>query len=217
MIISPVAKGRAYGHKYREYRAFDILFACITLFLLLPLLSGIAILIKLTSPGPVFYKQKRVGQNGQYFQLLKFRTMVPNADKYLHQVLSENEDLQKEFETHHKLKKDPRVTLVGRFLRMTSLDELPQFINVIRGDMSVVGPRPILYEEELQDYGEYLDKFLSVKPGITGLWQVSGRNNNTLEGKVLLDITYIQKKSFSLDLAIILKTILVVIRPNGAY
>lgn len=217
MIVSSAAKDRPYSHNHREYRVFDLLFACVTLLLLLPLLSGIAILVKLTSPGPVFYKQKRIGQYGQYFQLIKFRTMVLNADKHLDQVLSENEDLRKEFEVHHKLKRDPRITKIGHFLRMMSLDELPQFLNVIRGEMSIVGPRPILYEEELQGYGDHLDKFLSVKPGITGLWQISGRSNNTFEKKVLLDIAYVQEKSFSLNLYIILKTIFVVLKPNGAY
>lgn len=208
----------SYFGKLREYvgRSFDLVFASSVLFFLSPILLVLCILIRLSSRGPVFYKQERIGQYGKYFPLLKFRTMIPNADEYLGAILMENKELEFEYEKLHKLKADPRITPVGRFLRRTSLDELPQFINVIRGEMSVIGPRPIV-DEETPKYGQYLEEFLSVRPGITGLWQVWGRSDTTYEERVFMDIFYIRNKSLLLRAYILMATIGVVLKQKGAY
>lgn len=198
------------------YRVFDVVFAILTLILLFPLLLVLLISIKLSSEGPIFYKQKRIGQYGRYFYLFKFRTMMCDADEYLFDLLDKNEELRFEYAKSHKLKADPRVTRIGRFLRRTSLDELPQLINVLRGEMSVVGPRPIV-DMEVPKYGNYSVELFSVRPGITGLWQVSGRSDTTYEERVFFDTTYIRNKSFGLNLHIILLTIPAIIRQKGAY
>jgi len=173
-------------------------------------------LIKLDSPGPVFFRQVRIGQSGRKFPVYKFRTMVQNADQVLQAYLDKSPELKLEWLTTHKLKQDPRVTRLGGLLRAWSLDELPQLWNIIIGDMSLVGPRPIV-DAEVEKYGKCFDLYIQVRPGLTGLWQVSGRNNTTYERRVELDEYYVRNRSLKLDLQILLKTVLVVLRKDGAY
>ncbi|WP_398318888.1 sugar transferase [Vulcanococcus sp.] len=199
-------------------RAGDIGFSLLVLALGAPLLLLLAVLVKLSSKGSVFYCQRRIGRGYRGFGCLKFRTMRKDADRVLAQVLASDPELRAEFERDFKLKNDPRITPIGKFLRRSSLDELPQFINVLKGEMSVVGPRPIVWDE-LERYGRNMDQVLSVRPGLTGLWQVSGRNNLPYETRVKLDLFYARNRSFWLDLGIILRTIGVVLLPmdRGAY
>ena len=166
-------------------RTGDVLFSLSVLGIGSPLFLLLAALVKLSSPGPVFYVQKRVGRGYRRFGCIKFRTMRPDADAVLAQVLERSPSMRAEFERDFKLRDDPRITPIGRFLRRSSLDELPQFLNVLRGEMSVVGPRPIV-AKEIERYGEYMDEVLAVRPGLTGLWQVSGRNNLSYPKRVRL-------------------------------
>ncbi|HHP7244740.1 MAG TPA: undecaprenyl-phosphate galactose phosphotransferase WbaP, partial [Elainellaceae cyanobacterium] len=184
--------------------------------LLLPLLGLIIILIRIDSPGPVFYGQIRIGQRGRKFKAWKFRSMVQNADKVLFDYLQQHPELRDAWETHHKLREDPRVTRVGKFLRRTSLDELPQLWNILRGEMSLVGPRPIV-DEELWRYGDKFTLYTKVTPGLTGLWQVSGRNDITYEERVNLDAYYVRNWSVWLDIYILMRTVWVVFVGEGAY
>jgi Undecaprenyl-phosphate galactose phosphotransferase WbaP len=184
--------------------------------LVLPFIALIALLIKLDSPGPIFYRQTRIGQGGCPFKAWKFRTMVWNADEVLKTYLMQSPELQASWQQEQKLKRDPRVTRVGRFLRYTSLDELPQLWNILRGEMSLVGPRPII-EEEIWRYGEKFGLYTKVTPGLTGLWQVSGRNNITYEERVNLDAYYVRNWSVWLDVYILVKTVWVVVSGEGAY
>lgn len=199
-------------------RLFDILFSLSVLIIFSPLYLLLALLIKLSSPGPIFYVQKRVGNNYKPFGCIKFRTMVVNADQVLQEMMEKSPHLRQEFADNFKLKNDPRITWIGQFLRITSFDEFPQFWNVLKGDMSVVGPRPLV-PEELFMYGRHIDKILTIRPGITGLWQVSGRNDIPYERRVKIDVHYVNSRNFWLDLWIIIKTIGVVLFPNnnGAY
>ena len=199
-------------------RLFDIMFSLSVLILFAPVYLLLALSIALSSSGPIFYVQERVGKNRKMFYCLKFRTMVENADDILLEIMEKSPHLRQEFEDNFKLKKDPRITLIGRFLRMTSLDEFPQFWNVLKGDMSVVGPRPLV-EEELPRYGRYINKILTIRPGITGLWQVSGRNDIPYPRRVQIDLYYANEKNLWMDMWIVFKTIGVVIFPknNGAY
>ncbi|NJL48158.1 MAG: undecaprenyl-phosphate galactose phosphotransferase WbaP [Leptolyngbyaceae cyanobacterium SM2_5_2] len=183
---------------------------------LLPLILLIAILVKLGSPGPVFYGQKRLGRGGMPFIAWKFRSMVQNADQVLEDYLQANPALRCQWESDQKLRYDPRVTSVGRFLRRTSLDELPQLWNVLRGEMSLVGPRPIV-GEEIPRYAEKYKLYTRVLPGLTGLWQVSGRNNVSYAERVNLDAYYVRNWSVWLDIYILLRTVWVVITGDGAY
>jgi len=198
-------------------RAFDIIFSLFFIILFSPLYILIALIIKLTSKGPIIYKHKRIGKDGKIIEIYKFRTMYENADKILEDLLKKDENLKKEWERNYKLKNDPRITPIGKFLRKFSLDELPQFFNVLKGDMSVVGPRPVVKEELEKFYGDYKKFYLAVKPGITGFWQVSGRSNTTYEDRVKFDTIYVVNWSLWLDLIIILKTLKVVIKNEGAY
>ncbi|OCQ94644.1 galactosyl-1-phosphate transferase [Oscillatoriales cyanobacterium USR001] len=199
-------------------RCFDILFSLSVLILFAPVYLLLALLIALSSPGPVFYVQERVGKNRQLFKCLKFRTMVENADEILMEIMETSPHLRQEFEDNFKLKHDPRITWIGRFLRVTSLDEFPQFWNVLKGDMSVVGPRPLVVDE-LPRYGRHINKILTIRPGITGMWQVSGRNDIPYPRRVQIDLYYVNAKNIWMDLWIVVKTIGVVIFPknNGAY
>ncbi|MEG3986640.1 sugar transferase [Microcoleus sp. Pol7_A1] len=199
-------------------RLFDILFSLSVLILFAPVYLLLAFLIALSSSGPIFYVQERVGKNRKRFYCLKFRTMVENADDILLEIMENSPHLRQEFEDNFKLKQDPRITWIGRFLRMTSLDEFPQFWNVLKGDMSVVGPRPLV-EEELPRYGRHINKILTIRPGITGLWQVSGRNDIPYPRRVQIDLYYANDKNLWMDMWIVFKTIGVVIFPknNGAY
>lgn len=199
-------------------RLFDIAFSLSILIVFAPVYLLIALLIFISSPGSVFYIQERVGKNRKSFRCLKFRTMVENADEMLIEMMEKSPVLRQEFEENFKLKKDPRITWIGRFLRVTSLDEFPQFWNVLKGDMSVVGPRPLV-AEELPKYGRHMDKILTIRPGITGLWQVSGRNDIPYPRRVRMDLYYANFSNLWVDFWIIFKTIGVVIFPknNGAY
>jgi Undecaprenyl-phosphate galactose phosphotransferase WbaP len=183
---------------------------------ILPLIGVISLLIWLDSPGPVFYSQIRIGQGGKHFKAWKFRTMVRNADLELHGYLNKHPELREAWGRDQKLRRDPRVTRVGRFLRRTSLDELPQLWNILRGEMSLVGPRPIV-DEEVEKYGDKFELFKKVIPGLTGLWQVSGRNNISYEERVSLDAYYVRNWSVWLDIYILLRTVWVVITADGAY
>ena len=184
--------------------------------LVLPFLLLIALLIKLDSPGKVLYKQKRVGINGKHFYTYKFRTMVADADEKLKKLLETDPEFKKEWQENYKLQKDPRITKIGKFLRRTSIDEFPQLINILKGEMSLVGPRPII-DDEIEKYGEDYTRVFSVKPGLTGLWQVSGRSDSNYLDRVGYDIYYQQSWSVWLDLWIIFKTFGVVIIGKGAY
>ena len=214
------SRGLSFQGLYGEVlkRLFDIVFSLSVLILFSPIYIILALLIALSSKGPVFYVQQRVGKNYRSFNCIKFRTMVNNADEMLVEIMATSPDLREEFESNFKLKTDPRITRIGHFLRITSLDEFPQFWNVLKGDMSVVGPRPLV-EEELPKYGDYIGHVLTIRPGITGLWQVSGRNDIPYPRRVQIDLHYVNFRSFWLDLWIILKTVNVVIMPKnkGAY
>ncbi len=182
----------------------------------LPLIAVIALLIRISSKGPAFYCQKRVGQGGRIFKAWKFRTMCQNSNEMLQEWLRNDPELCREWQENYKLKHDPRVTRVGRFLRSTSLDELPQLWNVLRGEMSLVGPRPIVTAEASR-YGREISLLARVKPGISGLWQVSGRSETTYQDRVRLDMYYIRNWSVWLDIFILAKTFSVVLRRKGAY
>ena len=198
-------------------RAFDLVFSLCAILFFLPFAIFIALLIKLSSSGPIFYSSRRVGKEGEPIDCWKFRTMCTDADERLEQILHENPKLQQEWETYFKLKDDPRVSTIGKFLRKTSLDELPQFWNVLRGDLSVVGPRPVTEEEVRKYFGEKASKILSIRPGLTGIWQVSGRNLLTFEERIKLEERYIDHQSLTLDLMIIVKTIPMLFCAKGAF
>lgn len=182
----------------------------------LPMIVIIAALVKLSSRGPVVFCHERISYNGRRFKAWKFRTMFKDADVVLDQYLAADPEIRKEWEENHKLRNDPRVTKVGRWLRKTSLDELPQLWNIVRGEMSLVGPRPIV-EEEIKKYGENFGLYTRVVPGLTGLWQVSGRNNTTYDERVHLDSYYVRNWSPWMDIYILARTIKVVLRRDGAY
>ncbi len=197
-------------------RIIDCVISATLLVTLLPLFALIALAIKATSKGPVFYGHWRHGRDGRTFRALKFRSMVQNADRVLNDCLVSNTERQPEWERDHKLKNDPRITAVGRLLRRSSLDELPQLINVLRGQMSLVGPRPIV-QAEITKYGQGYQLYTRVLPGLTGLWQVSGRNNTTYEERVAYDEHYVHNWSVWLDIYILVRTFKVVITAEGAY
>jgi exopolysaccharide production protein ExoY len=196
-------------------RQLDLLGALILAIVFSPLIIAIFLLMRRSS-GSVIYKHRRVGCDGQMFECLKFRTMVPNADQILRDLLERDPAMKAEWVRDHKLRNDPRITRVGRFLRRTSLDELPQIWNVVRGEMSLVGPRPVVREELLR-YGRNVGAYLAAKPGITGLWQVCGRNNTDYRRRVVLDTYYVRNQSLLLDLYILVKTTGVVLGGSGAY
>ena len=202
-------------------RAMDLALIALGGLILLPVICLIAVAIKSSSPGPIFYRQRRIGKNGQVFGMWKFRSMVRNADAVLDVYLNAHPELRQEWERDHKLRSDPRVTWVGRFLRKTSLDELPQLWNVIRGEMSLVGPRPIVDGEEgrpyVDDHPSSYRRYTRVTPGITGLWQVSGRNDTTYTERVNLDTYYVRNWSPWLDAYILARTARVVLLGEGAY
>ena len=207
-------------HKFEEngylfYRLFDVIGSIIALVFLSPLLFLSSLLILIDSGFPILFKQKRMGKNGKLFNVYKFRTMKKEAEKILR---SDPELYKKYIENGYKLhpKDDPRILKFGHFLRNSSIDEIPQFFNVIKGDMSVVGPRPIV-PEEIERYGEHSEEFLSIKPGITGLWQVCGRSNINYPDRKYLDLIYISNKSLFLDINIIFKTFIVVFKKIGAH
>ena len=192
-------------------RALDVFGALVLLLVTLPLSIVVAISIKVTSPGPVLFRHKRMGHGGKEFWFTKFRTMVVDAEDQL----NGNAQLRRQFEEKFKLDDDPRVTRVGAFLRKTSIDELPQLLHVLRGDMTLIGPRPI-EKAQLVKYTIYGNKLLTVKPGLGGLWQTCGRSETTHAERVLMDMYYIDHRSLSLDLRLLLQTALVVLRRSGA-
>ena len=197
-------------------RIFDALLMFFCGIIGMPIMAICALLIKLDSPGPVFFKHKRVGKDGKDLFVWKFRTMVENADEFLEQYLAENPNRKEEWERNHKLKNDPRVTRIGRKLRRASLDELPQLINIFKGEMSFIGPRPYV-REELTNFQKSYSLFSQVLPGLTGLWQVSGRADTTFEARLGLDEYYIRHWSIWMDLYILANTFGAVIRSRGAY
>ena len=197
-------------------RFMDIFIVSIGGIILLPILLFFALLVKISSPGPVLYGHKRLGKNGKIFTLYKFRSMVIDADKRLQELLESNPQAKKEWEESYKFKNDPRITAIGKFLRRTSIDEFPQLLNILKGEMSLVGPRPII-ENEAQKYGEDFNRIFSVTPGLTGLWQVSGRSETDYMARVSYDSYYLQSWSVWLDFWIIFRTFGAVIRGKGAF
>lgn len=198
-------------YKYIK-RTADVVLSSLALIVLSPLFLIISILIKLESKGPVFFEHKRIGKNGKEIKLLKFRSMVPNAEKLIEKFTPEQ---KKEFEENFKLENDPRVTKIGKFLRKTSLDELPQLINIIKGELSIIGPRPVI-ESELEKYENNKDKFLSITPGLTGYWAANGRSNTSYEQRMAMELYYVDNISWKLDVKIFFKTILSVLKKEGA-
>jgi lipopolysaccharide/colanic/teichoic acid biosynthesis glycosyltransferase len=193
-------------------RLIDILGSIAGIIILSPFLLVIAILVRVDSKGPVLFSHKRLGLGGKIIKVYKFRTMVSDAEELLKRLTPEQKE---EYEKNFKLENDPRITKLGRFLRESSIDELPQLLNVLKGEMSAVGPRPIV-PTELQKYGEYADKLLSVKPGLTGSWQTSGRSDTTYEERVQLDMEYIDTRTILVDVKIAFKTVGVVFKKSGA-
>lgn len=196
---------------YLVKRLIDILLSFGLLLAFLPVLITIAVLVRMDSPGPIFFRRKVIGKNGRSFDMFKFRSMVTNADE----ILERDPALWAEYSKNFKLSIDPRVTHLGLFLRKTSLDELPQLANVLLGTMTFVGPRPI-HEDEVVLYGSDIERFKIVKPGITGLWQTSGRSDTCYEVRVSMDMQYISQRCIAMDLAIILRTIPAVLTRRGA-
>jgi lipopolysaccharide/colanic/teichoic acid biosynthesis glycosyltransferase len=197
-------------------RVFDVALILLASPYLLFFFLLISILIMLDSRGGVLYRQTRIGKGGRRFQALKFRTMVLDADQILQRYLDESPELKAEWSATHKLKQDPRVTRVGAILRKLSLDEMPQFWNILIGDMSLIGPRPIV-DAEIERYGKCFELYIQARPGLTGLWQVSGRSDTTYQQRVELDEYYLLNRSLKLDLMILLKTVYVVLGRKGAY
>jgi lipopolysaccharide/colanic/teichoic acid biosynthesis glycosyltransferase len=209
----PVARAPQGGFRKR---AFDLMAACLLLLLFLPLMFFIAVVLYSLEGGNVFFAHNRVGYRGRSFRCLKFRTMVVNAEATLARHFEKNPAARQEWEATQKLRDDPRVTPLGRFLRATSLDELPQLFNVLAGDMSLVGPRPIVRGEIIR-YGTYFEDYASARPGLTGLWQVSGRSDVDYDKRVALDRSYVMGWSLSGDLMILLRTVKVVFSRVGSY
>lgn len=206
------------GRKFNRWikRIIDVMITTIAIIMLSPILFAIWLLIVFTSPGKAFYTQKRVGTNGVVFHCMKFRTMCIDSAEKLKKLLESDEKSRQEWENTRKLKNDPRITIVGKFLRKTSLDELPQLFNVFLGDMSLVGPRPIVREEAIR-YGDDFYYYKLVKPGITGLWQISGRSDLDYSERINLDVWYVKNWSLWYDFAILVKTIPALLSRGGAY
>lgn len=196
-------------------RTVDVTASAAALLVLSPIFLVTTLAIRKDSDGPAMFTQQRIGKDGKLFDIYKFRTMVPDADKKLFELLERDEEAREEYRINKKLKNDPRITKVGNFLRKTSIDELPQLINVLKGDMSLVGPRPYL-PREMDDMEGYYDTIIESKPGITGLWQVSGRSNTTFEERMEFDLEYNDNKSFMYDMGLLFKTVGAVINKDGA-
>ncbi|MDN3207605.1 sugar transferase [Pediococcus pentosaceus] len=211
VLIDEQAQNQRYVYRFFK-RMLDIVASVIGLIVLSPVFLIVSLAIKAEDRGPIFYSQVRLGKGQRPFKMWKFRSMIVDADKKLEKLLEQNEVEGAMF----KMKEDPRITKVGRFTRKHSLDELPQLLNVLVGEMSLVGPRPPL-EREVADYSEYDKQRLIVKPGCTGLWQVTARNDVDFGGMVDLDLRYIEKSGLMLDVIILFKTIGIVFKPNGAY
>lgn len=197
-------------------RAIDVTLAVIALVILAPLMAVIATAIYVLDPGPIIFAHQRIGRGGRSFPCLKFRTMVVDADARLRHLLETDPAARAEWDKDHKLRNDPRVIGIGRFLRKTSLDELPQLVNVLRGEMSLVGPRPIVVGE-IARYGRYFHHYCLVRPGITGLWQVGGRNDVSYRRRVAYDVAYSRARSCALNVKIIAFTVPMVLMQRGSY
>lgn len=217
MLLLSICNNLAKKTNRRMKRIFDIVFSLLIMLIIIPVSIVVIILIMVESPGaaPIF-KHYRVGKDGKLFPCYKFRSMIPKAQEKLKVYLKNNPEAQKEWNKYFKLKNDPRITKIGRFIRKTSIDELPQFINVLKGEMSWVGPRPII-EDEIHYYGKYIKDYYSVLPGITGMWQVNGRSNTGYKERVSLDVWYVRNWSVWIDIALICKTIKTVFCGKGAY
>ena len=196
-------------------RLTDIVIAGFALLFLLPIMVLIAVMVRLSDGGPVLFRHKRVGRDGEEFQCMKFRSMNPDAEAQLPNLLSDNPAALAEWRANQKIENDPRVTKFGKFLRKSSLDELPQLFNILRGEMSIVGPRPIV-RDEIEKYGEFYAFYCQVRPGMTGLWQVSGRSDTSYQERVDLDVKYVCEWSFLKDLKIMAMTIPAVLFSDGA-
>ena len=196
---------------------FDFTLTLLGTICISPLLAYIAYRIKKEDPGPVIFKHIRIGKDGKPFPCYKFRSMVTNSAEMLEKYLAENPAAKAEWERDFKLKNDPRITPIGKFLRRTSLDELPQIFNVLKGEMSLVGPRPVVQEELDKYYGDAVKEYCSIRPGITGLWQVSGRSDLDYTERVFLDQWYVKNRNLKLDIKILWQTIGVVLMKKGAY
>jgi undecaprenyl-phosphate galactose phosphotransferase len=198
------------------FRLIDVVIACTAIIIFLPLLAIIFALVMVTSPGPLLFIQQRVGRQGVMFPCLKIRTMHVNASQMLARLLEEDAEARAEWARDFKLRADPRITPIGHILRKTSLDELPQLLNILAGHMSIVGPRPIV-PAEIERYGTYFPDYCSVRPGLTGLWQISGRNDIAYQERVELDQRYASTKSISLDISIMVRTVPAILRARGCY
>ena len=196
-------------------RVFDIVFSALAIVFFAPILLGVAALLKLREGGTVFFAHERVGRGGRRFRCLKFRTMVPDAEERLAEILASDPVARAEWDATRKLTHDPRISCLGNFLRRTSLDELPQFFNVLKGEMSVVGPRPIVVEEMVL-YRESIVEYLAVRPGVTGLWQVSGGSDTTFDERVALDSRYVRAMRLLEDVRIVARTVGVLLNQKGA-
>lgn len=206
------------GRAQREsdwFRPFDIAVALLAVALLAPLIAAVAVAVRLTSAGPVLFAHRRIGRHGKGFYCLKFRTMAVDADARLQALLARDPAARAEWHSTHKLRRDPRVTRIGAFLRRSSLDELPQLFNVLGGSMSLVGPRPIV-AGEVARYGIRFHDYCKVRPGITGLWQVSGRSNTSYRQRVAMDVLYVRRRSLRLNGMIIAKTLPAVMLQRGS-
>lgn len=212
VIVPKIAKRASKINYISVKRIIDVIISTIGLIVLSPIFLILAIIIKLDSKGPVFFAHTRYGKDGKKFKMYKFRTMYENAQDMINDFTPEQ---MKEWKENFKLQDDPRITKVGKFLRKTSLDELPQIVNIIKGDLSIIGPRPVI-EEELEKYGDNKDKFLSVTPGLTGYWQANGRSSTTYEQRMEMELYYIDNISPKLDVKIFFKTIESVIKKEGA-
>ena len=192
-------------------RLIDIFLSAIFMALLSPLYLAVALAVKFTSPGPILFRQPRLGLQGSKFACIKFRSMRVDAEE----ILNRDPELRRQYEMAFKLENDPRITPIGNFLRRTSLDELPQFFNVLRGDMTLIGPRPIV-PREIEKYGTHGTQLLTVKPGLSGHWQVHGRSETTYEERVAMDMLYIHRRSLALDIKLMAMTVVAVLRKRGA-
>ncbi len=220
MKAKNLKKSSLYKIKYNCYlfvkRIFDIICSIVGIIFLVPLSVIIKIVFMCTGDfNSIFYRQKRLGKNGKIIKIFKYRTMVPNADEILEKWLKENPEKRKEYLKDRKIENDPRITKVGNFLRISSIDEVPQFINILIGDMSLIGPRPVV-PDEAENYGKNKAKFLSMRPGLTGYWASNGRNNISYKERIKMELYYIDHCGILLDLQIIFDTIFAVIKKEGA-
>ena len=216
MILLRVKNNLARPYYRLVKRIFDLVVTLCGLVVVLPIGLIIAALIYIDNPGPVLFAHRRVGKHGKEFPCYKFRSMIVGAEDVLKNYLANNPEAREEWERDFKLKDDPRITKIGHFLRKTSLDELPQLLNVLKGEMSLVGPRPII-KKEIEKYGSYINDFFLVPPGITGVWQVSGRSDTTYEERVQMDSWYVHNWSVWIDIVYLIRTLRVVIKREGAY